>query len=193
MRAVPLGSLALVAGLAAAPTIITVARSGSNLDLALIVAALLSGAGLAYAVDDDAAALLASSPTTLAARRTARIVAAAFVIAVGWFLLLLTGSLAGLRLHGDRFRDLATEAFTAAGIGLAVAATLRRELSVERAGLIGAAAAVLAMVFVTSLSMRYSWMPALGNPQHHDNWLWLAVAAWAGVCWTARDPAGPHG
>jgi hypothetical protein len=189
MRALPLGPLGVISALVAAPTVMTVARAGDDLGWALIAAAVVGGAGLAYAVDDDAADLLAASPTTLAARRAARIVATALVVAVGWFVVLVVGWTAGV-LRGARIGDLAIEAIAAAGIAVAVASGLRRDLGAERVGMLGAATAVVAMLFVTILATRYAWMPALGTTRNHDLWLWLACAAWLGVWWTVKDPAG---
>jgi hypothetical protein len=181
-----------MSALAAAPTLITVARSGRNLELALIAAAVVGGAGFAYAVDDDAAATLAASPTPLAPRRAARIVGAALVATTGWLVVFVVAWGAGL-LGGMRIGDLAIEGVTAAGVAVAVAAALRRALDVEHTGLAGAATAVVGMLFITMLSTRYPWLPALGSPLRHDAWLLVALAAWVGVGWTARDPAGRLG
>jgi hypothetical protein len=188
MRSIPLLPLTAIVLLAAAPTVLTVARHGDDLGLALVVAAVVGGAGLAYGVDDDAAALLAASPTTLAERRAARIGAAALVVSLGWLVVLAVAWGAGL-LEGAPLGALAVEALTAAGLAVAVAAGLGRTALGEHSGMVGALAAVVVMLLITALAVRYTWLPALGFHRNHDEWLGLAAAAWVAVWWKAKDPA----
>jgi hypothetical protein len=188
LRALSLRSLATVAALAAMPTLVTVARGGRNLDLALVAAALVGGAALAYSVDDDAASVVAPSPTTLGVRRATSIFAATLVVATSWAAVLAVGGTT-VTISTQDIRNLGVDAVTAAGVGIAVAAWIARDRGEERTGLAGSATAIVLMLFITVLAMRYPWLPALGRAQNHDRWLWLAGVAWAGVWWTARDPA----
>ena len=188
LRALSLPSLAAVVALAALPTFVTVARGGRDLRIALVAAALVGGAAIAYGVDDDAASVVAPSPTTLAWRRATSIFAATLVAATSWAAVLAVGGTT-VSISAQELRGLGVEAVTAAGVGIAVAAWIGRDRGQERTGLAGAATAIVLMLFITVLAMRYPWLPALGRAQNHDRWLWLAGIGWAGVWWTARDPA----
>ena len=187
-RAVPLRSIAGVAALAAAPAVITVARGGTDLAYAWVAAAVVGGAGLAYAVDDDAEVLVAPSPVPLWLRRALRLLIAAAVVTAGWSVATVAGAGAGL-LEGRPTSDLAVEAFTAAGVAIAVAGAAHRRLGVDQAGLGGAATGVLSLLVVTALASRYAWLPRLGAAEQHDRWLWVAALGWAVTAWTSRDPA----
>ncbi len=188
VRAVPTGALLAVAALTAAPAVITAARGGSDFSLALVAAAVLGGAGFAYAVDDDAAVVLAASPITLARRRAIRILVALLVVVIAWELVVAVAASADSFDHVP-FADLAVEAFTAAGIAIAVATATTRRGSVEKNGIAGVGAAVLVMLMVTTMAQKYAWLPQVGQPQHHDRWLWIAAAAWAIAGYASRDPA----
>lgn len=188
LRALSLHSIAALAALAALPTVVTVAQGGRDLELALVAAALVGGAAIAFGVDDDAAAVLAPSPTTLVWRRATSILAATLIVATGWAAVLVVGG-ATVAISTQELRSLGVEAVTAAGVGIAAAAWISRDRDQERTGLAGAATAIVSMLFITVLAMRYPWLPALGRAQNHDRWLWVAGIAWAGVWWTARDPA----
>lgn len=187
-RALPLASIGVIGVVAVVPTVLTVAREGDDLAMALTIAAVVGGAGFAYAVDDDAAQVLAASPSPPSIRRATRVVAAALLIGGSWAAVLGMGWSTGLSTARP-LADLALEAVTAAGVGIAVAAWLRPDHAPERTGLAGAASAVVLMLLITSLALRYPWLPSLGQPQNHDRWWWVAAVAWAGVWWTVRDPA----
>mgnify|MGYP000751782012 CR=1 FL=1 len=75
-RALPLPTLAAIAGLAAVPSAVVLLRGGSSYDGALVAAALAFGASTAFAVEDPAEETLSASPTPLAARRAAELAAA---------------------------------------------------------------------------------------------------------------------
>jgi hypothetical protein len=190
MRAIPLRSLGVVSLLAVTPTVMTVVRAGHDVRLALVAAAVVGGAGLAYAIDDDAESLLAASPTSLANRRAARLAAALVLSLVSWGIALAVVGSAGLSTDG-RLAGLAAEALAASGVAVAIAATVRRELGLDHTGLVGASAGVTAVLFLTLMSMRYSWLPRVGESGSTGRWLWVALAGWATVGWASRDPAAP--
>jgi hypothetical protein len=190
-RAVPVGAVLTLATLAAAPTVVTVVRGGTDLSVALVVAAVIGGAAFAFAIDDDAAVVLASSPTTLTRRRAARLGAALLAVGAGWELVLATAESADA-LNGVRVGDLGVEAFTAAGVALAAAAVAARSGSHERTGITGIVTAVLTMLTTTAMAQQYRWLPQLGRAAHHDRWLWVATVAWTLALWASRDPASRY-
>jgi hypothetical protein len=192
LRALPLPSIGGIVLLVVAPTLVTVMRSGDDLMLASTAAAVVGGSGLAYAVDDDAAVVLAASPIPLVVRRAIRILAATALVAIGWTLVVVAGWSTDL-LAGLPTADLAVETVTAAGVGVAAAGWITRDGTPDRAGLAGTTTGVVLMLVITSLAMRYPWLPALGQPQNHARWWWVAGAAWVIAWWTARDPAARLG
>ena len=185
LRAIAMRPIVGVAVGSALPTALALARHGRDLRIAWVFAAVLGGAGLAFAVDDDAGVLLAASPTPLLIRRAARVVAAAGPVVVGWLAVLASSRVAD-RLDGIRFDMLGIVALTAAGVALAAAGSGRRGGNTGT-GLAGLVAGVVAMLVVTALSFQYPSLPRLGEPAHQMRWLWLAGAAWATAIWSARD------
>lgn len=188
LRTLPVRSLLVVALVAVAPTALTVARAGHDLHVATVVAALVGGAGLAYALDDDARALLASSPSTLAERRAARVLAGSLVVGAAWVAVWALAGAASLTA-GLAPRDLAIDALAASGLAVGTASAAQRSGTADHVGFVGLVAAVTTMAVVTALAQRITWLPSLAGGPTHGRWLWVAAASWSWVCWTSRDPA----
>lgn len=188
-RSVP-PAIGAVMVLAAMPAIIVAARGGADFDGALIAASIIVGAGAGYAVDDPAAATLAASPTTLAARRSLRGAVIVVALALAW---VMAVGLAG-RFGAGRpdLSDLAATMAAAAAISLALAARARTDAAVSSGSAAGSGA-LLAMVVVASLSMRWSQLPTLDPGPSHGRWWWVAAAGLASAAWSSRDPAGRAG
>jgi hypothetical protein len=188
VRATPVASLLTMSAMAAVPAVITALRGGTNFSGALVAAAVIGGAGFAHAVDDDAAVVLASSPTSLFRRRAVRIVVAFVALAAGWELALAATGAANA-LEGIRMPDLAVEALTAAGVGVAAATAAKRNGYPGRSGVAGVATALLTMLTITAMAQQYRWLPQLSVAAHHERWLWVAATAWGMAVWASRDPA----
>jgi hypothetical protein len=183
----PLPTLAAVAGLAAAPTVVVLLRHGHDATGALVAAALVAGAAVAFAVDDPAEETLAASPTNLATRRLVRLSAIALGVAAMALLLVVLAALVGTVRAADlgrRAAELAATAGLAAGLG---GAARRRVLAGAAPG--AAVGAVLTVLLVSALRFRYRALPALVDSPHHARWWLLAAAGGALATWTWRDPA----
>lgn len=189
----PLSSRALartpafwLVGLAVAPLLVTVARGGDDLHLAVVAAAVVGGACTGGAVEDAAARTLGASPTTRLTRRLIRLAVIVVAVAAAW------SAAAAVTVGADAelgpLISRGAEATAAAGLSLLVASTMAPE-GETGAGLSGAGGAVVAMLTSTSMAVRYSWLPALGQEQSTDEWWLLAIIAWSAAAWLNRDPA----
>ena len=173
--------------LAALPTLIVVARGGTSFDGALVIAALVVGALLAFSVEDPAEETLAASPTTLARRRVVRLsalfVGGGLVAAV---VLVVAAGQGGDVGRGDLGRRIA-ELAAVSGLAIASASAARRR-GVPGAVHGGAAVAVLAVLLISSLAYRFHSLPALLDDPEHERWLLVAAVGWLATAWSWRDP-----
>jgi hypothetical protein len=186
-RGLPLGTLAAAAGLAAAPTLLVLARHGRDRGGALVAATLVCGAVLAFTVEDPAEETLSASPTSLARRRLLRLsTLATGVVVIGVVLVTLAvAAPAGVGLSdlGRRGAELAaTSGLAAAAAGVAH----RRGVPGAAPG--GAMAGLLGVLLVSSLAQRLDYLPGIVDSPHHLRWWVAAVAGWGLAAWTWRDP-----
>jgi hypothetical protein len=180
-------AVAAIALLAATPAIVVAASGRQSFTGALSAAALLAGAGVGYAADDPAAPTLASSPTTLAVRRTLRATVIAVTLGGGWLTALLVAARYG---HpAPNLQALAAELCAAASLSAALASRARTDAPVAT-GFGAAAAALMAMISISSLSYRWPVLPSLGGGAGHARWWWIAAAGAVTAAWSSRDPAG---
>ena len=185
-RVAQLGPAALTIALAAVPAIVVVARGDTGVSAPLIVAGLLAGATLAWAVEDQAAELLASLPVASPVRTSLRVGLVTVVSMIGAaFIALVVAIGPGLPSDlGDRLVETATAAAAALGVGLVAARRGER-----RAGPVGVTAAVLIVGVVAALAMRWpATLPALAAGPTHDRWWLLALAGIAVAAHAGRDP-----
>ncbi|MEO5678307.1 MAG: hypothetical protein ABIS47_01430 [Acidimicrobiales bacterium] len=180
------GLVSLTVGLAALPTIITLCWRGDDLFAPLVVAGLVSGAALGWAVDDPAAELLASTPAGTPLRTAIRVGAVALVAAVGFGGLLAAVAIGpGLPPQvGDRRAEAAAAGATALAIGLIAARRGERA-----AGAAAVTAGVLGPATVAGLSFKLRQLPSLLPGPHHDRWWLLALAGLVVALHAGRDPA----
>jgi hypothetical protein len=185
-RVAQLGPAALTVALAAVPSVVAVARGDAVVSTPLIMAGLLAGATLAWAVEDQAAELLGSLPVASPVRTSLRVGLVALVSIIGAALIALVVAIGpGLPPHlGDRLPESAAAAAAALGVGLVA---FRRG---ERgAGPVGVTAGVLTVGVVAALAMRWpSILPALAAGPTHDRWWILALAGIAIAAHAGRDP-----
>lgn len=179
-----LGGIALLAG---GPTVIVLTQGGHDFGFALLVAALVVGAAMAFTVEDPAAETLAASPTSLARRRLVR---ASVLVASAMLLGIVLVVLADARgeVTAEELGRRAAELAAVAGIATAAAGQAHR-VGLPGAALGGAMAASLVTLVVSSLSFRYDALPSLVTTVHHERWWWIAVAGCAVTAWVWRDPA----
>lgn len=182
-----LGSTAATVALAALPAVVTVARGGGDLGVAVVLLVLGTGASLAWAVDDPAEDLLAPMPVSAPMRAAVRVLAAASV--AGLVLAATLGVLAaGPGLPGD-LAERVPEGAAAGAVALAVAfgAAHRGERMV---GASGAIAGIVLPMVVAGMAMRWpTWLPTFASGDLHTRW-WLIVAVGALVAARfGRDPA----
>lgn len=185
-RVAQLGPAALTIALAAVPSAVAVARGDTVVSTPLIMAGLLAGAALAWAVEDQAADLLASLPVSSPVRTSLRVGLVGLVSIIGAALIALGVSIGpglppGL---GDRLPESAAAAAAALGVGLV--ASRRGE---RGAGPVGVTAGVLTVGVVTALAVRWpAILPSLAaGPTHHRWWI-LAMAGLAVAAHAGRDP-----
>jgi hypothetical protein len=185
-RVAHLGAAAATVSLAALPAIVTVARGGTDLSVALVVGGLVGGATLAWASDDPAAELLGSLPLSSPLRAAMRVACVAAVGVLGLAVVALVVEL-GPGLPSD-VGDRAAEAGAAAGMALAVGcmATRRGERTV---GPIGVVAGVVGPAVVAALSVRWPRLvPAFLESPIHDRWWIIAAVGAVVVARAGRDP-----
>jgi len=180
------GLVLVTVGLGAVPMLLTLGLGGDDLFAPLVLAGVVSGAALGWAVDDPSAELLASTPAGAPVRTVIRVGAAA-LLAAGGFLALLAAVAVGPGLPpqvGDRWPEAAAAAAAALMVGLLVA---RRG---ERAAGAGAVTAgVLATAFVAGLSFKLRELPSFLAGPHHGRWWLASLLALAVAVHAGRDPA----
>ena len=186
-RVAQLGPAVLTIALAAVPSVVAVARGHTVVSTPLIMAGLLAGATLAWAVEDHAAELLASMPVASPVRTSLRVGLVALVSIIGAALIALLVVTIGPGLPadlGDRLPETAAAAAAALAVGLV--ASRRGE---RGAGPVGVAAGVLTVGVVATLAVRWPRiLPALAAGPTHDRWWILALAALAVAIHAGRDP-----
>jgi hypothetical protein len=185
-RVARLGPAALTMALAAVPSVVAVARGDTVVSTPLIVAGLLAGATLAWAVEDQAAELLGSMPVSSPVRTSLRVGLVSLVSMIGAALIALLVAIGpGLPPDvGDRLAETAAAAAAALGVGLV--ASRRGE---RAAGPVGVTAGVLVVGVIAALAVRWPRiLPALGAGPIHDRWWLLALASIAVAAHAGRDP-----
>jgi len=185
-RVAHLGAAALTVALAAVPSVVAVARGDSVVSTPLIMAGLLVGATLAWAVEDQAAELLASLPVSSPVRTSLRVGLVALVSMIGAALIAVVVAI-GPGLPPDLGGRLAeTAAAAAAALGVGLVASRRGE---RAAGPVGVTAGVLIVGVVAALAVRWpTILPALAAGPIHDRWWLLALAGIAVAAHAGRDP-----
>ena len=185
-RVAQLGPAALTIALAAVPSVVAVARGDAVVLAPLIMAGLLAGATLAWAVEDQAAELLASMPVSSPVRTSLRVGLVALVSIIGAALIALFVAIGpGLPPDlTDRLPETAAAAAAALSVGLV--ASRRGE---RAAGPVGVTAGVLTVGVVAALAVRWpAILPSLAAGPTHDRWWILALAGIAVAAHAGRDP-----
>jgi len=185
-RVAHLGAAALTVGLGAIPVVVTVLRGDPSLSAPFLLACLLGGATLGWAIEDPAADLLAAMPVSTATRTTLRLLSVAVVAATGIALTMLVATIRpGLPPdRGDRVAEAAAAAALAVTVGLVAARRGERGT-----GPIGVTAGVLGTGLVAALAYRWpSQLPTFGPGPIHDRWWLLTALALAVAAHAGRDP-----
>jgi hypothetical protein len=113
--------------------------------------------------------------------------AVAGVIVAGW---LVTAAVAGASgSPAGSLSDRAVDAAVCSGIAVAFAATAHRRFGPAPAGLPAAAFAVVAVLTISALSMRMTWLPTIEPGAPRGRWLWVGLVAWGVAARQSRDPA----
>jgi len=183
----PLATVGAALALAAAPTVIVLLRGGNDLSGALAAATIIGAPIAALVVEDPAGETISASPTSLARRRLLRGSAILLAVAGCWAALIALGALVG-EVTGAALAERAAEAAAVGGIATAAAGVAWRRGALGAAqggGLVGP----LSVLLVSALAQRFSGLPAVASPAHHDRWWALAGVAWAVALWSSRDPA----
>ena len=185
-RVAHLGPAGLTVALAALPAVVTVARGDTVVSAPLVMAGLLGGAALGWAVEDPAADLLASLPVSSPTRTALRLVLVGCVAAMGVALTVLLVAV-GPGLPPD-LRQRAPEAAAAAAFALAVGLVAFRR-GERAAGPVAVTAGVLGTGLVAALAHRWpSVLPTLGASPTHARWWLLAAFGLAVAARAGRDP-----
>jgi hypothetical protein len=187
LRTPPVHSAAAVVALAALPLAVTVLRGGHEVGAAVTAAGLIGATAFGLVVDDDAAPLTDAVVAPLWMRRAVRFVLVSTVVAVGWAAVLLTA--AAVDPAPVDIGDRALEVLAVSGLSVSFASYLRRTGGPLRSGLPGGMAALLTVLTSSVLAVKYRYLPSVLFAEHHDRWVWIALAAWATAFTLARDPA----
>ena len=186
-KASHLGATAATGVLAAIPALVTVARGGTDIGLAIVLIVLGAGASLAWAIDDDSDSSLASMPVSTPVRVSVRVAAAAMVAALVMGVAFMVIAL-GPGIPSD-LSDRAPEGIAAAAVALAFALCVARR-GERTAGATGAIAGLFVPAVVAGLATRWPDMfPTFSPGPLHVRWWWLAAAAALVVAWSGRDVA----
>jgi hypothetical protein len=175
-----------VLALSVAPAILTLARGGEELSMAVIAAVVIGSSIFAMASADPAGELLGASPVSLVRRRIDRLGVLSTAIALVW------GVVLAIMLWRDPgaaspATDRVAELLAVGGLSaLAGASADRRGLSVTSATTVGP----MAVLTITTLAYRFPTLPSVGARGDADVWLVVAAVAWAAALWESRDLYG---
>lgn len=177
---------ALVA-LGAVPVLWTVARGGTDLDLAVIASALIGSSALAGAVEDAAATTTAAAPTTRLEARVLRLAMIGVVAALTWGICFVGAAIADVPI--DQPDRLVAVCLATAGLSVAIASWMADEVE-HGAGAGGSLASIMIVVTSTAMNQRITAFPTLMDLDGgRDKWFAVAAVAWAAAAWLNRDPA----
>ena len=186
-KASHLGATAATGALAAVPAVVTLARGGTDIGLAVVLIVLGAGASVAWAIDDDSDSSLSAMPVSGPMRLSVRIAAAAIVAALVMSVAFIVIAI-GPGIPSD-LSDRAPEGITAAAVALAFALAVARR-GEPTAGATGAIAGLLAPAVVAGLATRWpDVFPTFSPGPLHVRWWWLAAAAALVAAWNGRDVA----
>lgn len=186
-RGLPLPTIGAVLALTATPPVFVLLKGDHDLSGALVAAAIIGAAAVAFSVEDPAGETLSASPTSLARRRSLRLSAILLALAVTWAVLVAIAAIRG-PLTGDDLAQRAAEIAAVSGLAAAAGGVAQRQ-SVAGAGPVGAVAGALGVLVVSSLAFRFHQLPMLTIIEHHGRWWLVGLAGWAVAAWTWRDPA----
>lgn len=187
-RGLPLATLGSVAGLAAAPTLVVLARQGRDLSGALVAATLVCGAVVAFAVEDPAAETLSASPTTLGRRRLLRLSTLVLGMTIVGVVIVALAAAAPSGVTASDLGRRAAELAATSGLAAAAAGVAQRS-DVPGAAPGGAVAGLLGVLLVSALAQRFHALPGIVDSPHHPRWWVVASVGWGLTAWTWRDPA----
>lgn len=173
------------AGLAAAPVLLTIIRGGTDLERAVVAAAVIGAASLAFAVADPTAIVAPAASVSVPIRQALSLVVVASAVLLAWVTCWLAAELRGLDL-GDVSR-LGAQAVATAGVGLALASGFARR-GEPNPGMSGATGALLVVLTSSALSTRYPILPTLVDGRW-SRWWWVTLGGWSLAAWWSRDPA----
>jgi len=186
-RVAHLGPAAITMALAMLPLVVTVARGGTDVSLALILTGLAGGAVVGWATEDAAADVLASMPVSPPIRAALRL---SFVGTVGVTGVVTAGLVAALGpgLPSDR-GDRLPEGLAAAAIATAIGFVLARR-GERGSGPVSVTAGLLGTAFVAALAFRWpSLLPSFMGGPIHERWWIIAVVGSVVALRAGRDPA----
>lgn len=179
-------TVALTITVASIPLAVTLARSGGDLDVPVVLLCLSAGASLGWAVEDPAAELLAPLPLGAPFRLGVRLCVAATVA------VLLVATTAGIVAIGpglaSNTSDRLPEALSAGTVAIAAGLLAARQ-GHRIVGPGGVTSGLLATGSIAALAVRWPHqLPTfMANATHH-RWWWLALAGVALSARLARDP-----
>lgn len=176
-----------LAALSAVPVLWTLARSGTDLDHALIATALISSSALAGAVEDAAATTTAAAPTTRLEMRALRAAMLGAVVVLAWGTCFVGAAIADVPIHEPA--RLVAVCLATAGLSIAIASWMAHEMDYG-AGAGGTLASIMIVLTSTAINQRIASFPTLMDLDGGRNkWFAVAAAAWAAAAWMNRDPA----
>jgi len=184
-RTAALGSAAVTVALGTTPVVVTVLRGGTDLGVAVVVAGLVGGATLAWAVDDTMADVLACAPLGNTVRFRLRLGFVAVVVLLGWAVAAVFAAVGpGIGPHlATRGVESATAAALAVGLGAASARAGERHAAVG--GIVGS---FVAMLTVAALALQWRGLPTFLSGPTHGRWWWVTAIGVLVAVRSARDP-----
>lgn len=185
-RGLPVRTIGAALALAATPTVAVALQGDRDLSGAMVAAAIVGAATVAFFVEDPAGETLSASPTSLGRRRALRLSAIALGLAVTCTVLVAIAALRG-SVTADDLTQRAAEIAAVSGLAAAVGGWTHRR-GTAAAGPMGALAGALGVLLISSLAQQYHQLPAVSTIEQHERWWLVAMVSWAVAAWSSRDP-----
>ncbi len=180
----PWGRIGALSSLAAGIVLVPLMTGREDLTGPTVAAGLIVGATVALAFDEPARAITDAAPIGPPRRRVHHL-----GVIVGVVVVVASGLALVVAAAGEAVDDVdlrLAEMAAASGVSAAVASGRHRR-GAASVSVDVALAGPLAVLFVSALAQRLTWLPSVGRPERSSLWWLVAALTWATALWSARD------